>query len=68
MQQVPLQQKELMSGLKVTSVIAVPHSDPADKAKKLVEEVCFHGPTTLKVAMSLRKYRTRSGQTLSKTF
>lgn len=54
-------------GAQMTSVTAVPHSDPADKAKKLAEEACFHGPTKLKVSMSLRKHRTSSGQTPSKT-
>lgn len=34
----------------MTSVLTVPHSDRADKAKRLVEEACFHGQIKLKVA------------------
>lgn len=37
-------------GAQKTPATAVPHSDPVDKAKRLGEEACFHGPAKLKVA------------------
>lgn len=40
-------------GAQMTSVIALPHSDPA----RLLEESCFYGPTKLNVAVSVRKHK-----------